>query len=243
MAAVEETAATDPVSASARAVARFCRTWTIGDLQPDEHWSDYLRAALRRPHPERRTGLPSARADVLRAFEHTVAGSWTEARRLLRGCTGRLDDDPATSCAVDLLAAWPHPADPEHADAIAARAEDLGLTWFARLAHGLACARRGDTAAPAAAVRAADDRGDRWGALLLAGTAAGPAPRGLPATGVFDDLVRRCRALDAPALEAWARSGAALSSAAAHLPDSSRDAESAIGFAHSAQVPGALAVA
>ena len=163
---------------------------------------------------------------------------------MLRGCPERLDGDPATSCAVDLLAAVLEPADPERADAIAARAEDLGLPWFARIANGLACAGRGETDALAAGVSAAEDRGDRWGALLLAGTAAVIQLRaGVPETRAFEDLVRRCRDLDAPALEAWARCGAALSSAARHLPDSSRDAESAMGFAHSAQVPGALAVA
>ena len=199
---------------------------------------------LRRPNPDRRTGLPSAHADVLRAFELAVAGSWSDAARLLRDCPERLEDDPVTSCAVELLAAVLAPADPERADAIAARAEDLGLPWFARIANGLAFARRGASGALAAAVRAAEDRGDRWGALLLAGIAAIAQLRaGVPEPRAFDDLVRRCRELDAPALEAWARCGAALSSAAAHLPDSSRDAESAIGFAHSAQVPGALAVA
>ncbi len=237
-------AGSDPVAESARAITRFCRMWTVGDLQPGEHWSDYLRAALRRPNPDRRTGLPSAHADVLRAFELTVAGSWADAARLLRDCPERLEDDPVTSCAVELLAAFLQPADPERADAIAARAEDLGLPWFARIANGLAFARRGANGALAAAVRAAEDRGDRWGALILAGTAAVAQVRaGVPEPRAFEDLVRRCRELDAPALEAWARCGAALSSAAAHLPDSSRDAESAIGFAHSAQVPGALAVA
>jgi DNA-binding SARP family transcriptional activator len=244
LAQVEGAAGTDPVSESARAIIRFCRMWGVGDLQPGEHWSDYLRAALRRPNPDRRTALPSVHADVLRAFELTVAGGWSDARRLLSGCPERLEDDPATSCAVDLLAAVLQPADPEHADAIAARAEELGLPWFARIATGLAYGRRGASGALAAAVRAAEDRGDRWGAMLMAGTAAIVQLRaGVPATRAFEDLVRRCRELDAPALEAWARCGAALSSAAAHLPDSSRDAESAIGFAHSAQVPGALAVA
>ena len=66
---------------------------------------------------------------------------------------------------------------------------------------------------------------------------------GGPAARAFDDVVRRCRELDAPALEAWARSGQALSGAVAHLPDAVREAESAVGFAYSAQVPGALALA
>ena len=238
------TTARDPVSETARAIARFCRMWAVGDLQPGGLWSDYLRAAVRRPNPDRRTDLPSAEADVLRAFELAIAGSWSDARRCCSGCSERLEDDPVTSCAVDLLAAYLGPTQPERADAIAARAEDLGLPWFARIANGLADARRGATDALVAAVSAAEDRGDRWGAMLLAGTAAvGQLRAGVAATPAFEDLVRRCRELDAPALEAWARCGAAATSATAHLPDSSRDAESAVGFAHSAQVPGALAVA
>jgi DNA-binding SARP family transcriptional activator len=234
----------DAVERTAQEVARFCRTWTTGDLHPGGAWTDHLRAAIRRPQPGRRTTLAAAHDDVLTAFELGVAGAWAEAARVLRGLAGRLDDDVATACAVELLDIALNPADPDRADALGARAEDLGLTWLARIAHGLACAHRGDDAALTDAAAAADDRGDRWGALLLGGLDAAARLRArLPATRSFDDVVRRCRDLDAPALEAWARSGAALAAAATHLPDAGRDAESAIGFAHSAQVPGALALA
>ncbi|MEO9326053.1 BTAD domain-containing putative transcriptional regulator [Nocardioides sp. C4-1] len=227
---------------SARELEHVARTWTAGDQQPGDGWSDYLRAAFRRPVPGRRTPLRPLYADVLRGFELAIAGSFAAARPLLAGCAERLDDDPLTRCAVDLLAAALTAPDPERVDAIAARAEDLGVAWFARLAHGLGAMHRG--ASPGGdAVAAADDRGDSWGALLLAGLdAVGRLHRGVASPRAFDDVVRRCRDLDAPALEAWARALGALGASSEHLPEAARDADSAIGFAYSALVPGAIAV-
>ncbi len=230
-----------PPAATAAEVARFCRTWLIGDLQPGDRWTECLRAAVRRPNPDRTTALPRAHRAVLGALELTIGGDLTAARsRLDRSLD--LITDPVLACAADLLAAALHPDEPDRADAAALQAEELGFPWFARVANGLAHA--GDPDVLAAEANAADDRGDAWGALLMTGFGAVAELRAAhPASRAFDDVVRRCRELDAPALESWARSGLALSAALAHLPDAGRDAESAVGFAHSAQVPGALAVA
>jgi DNA-binding SARP family transcriptional activator len=228
-------------AATAAAITRFCRTWTTGDLQPGGHWSEYLRAAVRRPNPDRRTPLPRQQRDVLAALELTISGNLTGARRLLAQVAGRVTE-PVLGCVADLLGAGLHPDEPDRADAVALLAEDLGFPWFARMAHALT--HVDDPEVVGAEVSAADDRGDRWGALLLilAG-ALGDLRAGRPASAAFDDAARRCRELDAPALEAWARSGQAISSVAANLPDALREAESAVGFAHSAQVPGAVALA
>lgn len=228
-------------AATAAAVARFCRTWTVGDLQPEGGWTEYLRAAVRRPNPDRRTPLAREQRAVLAALELAISGNVAAACHQLGQLTDRITE-PALACVADLLDAALHPEDPDRRVAVALLAEDLGYPWFARIAHGLA--HDGDAAAIAAEVNAADDRGDAWGGLLLTACAALAELRsGGPAVRAFDDAARRCRELDAPALEAWARSGQAISGAVANLPDAARDAESAIGFAHSAQVPGAVALA
>ena len=228
-------------AATAAEVERFCRTWTVGDLQPGDRWTECLRAAVRRPNPDRRTGLTRQHRTVLAAMELTIGGDLTQARRRLDRSLD-LITDPVLACAADLLAAALQPDEPDRAEAVALQAEDLGFPWFARVAHGLAHA--GDPDALAAEANAADDRSDAWGALLLTAFGAVAALRtGRPAPRAFDDIVRRCRELDAPALESWARSGQALSAVLGPLPDAGREAESAVGFAYSAQVPGALAVA
>jgi DNA-binding SARP family transcriptional activator len=118
-------------------------------------------------------------------------------------------------------------------------AERSGVPWIVRLAGGIA-----DPATLARRLADADAVGDRWGGLVLAGLQAMLHTRaGDPSVAEFEDLVRRCRALLAPALEAWARSGLALASTWTGSPDAAREAELAVGFAHSAQVPGAIAVA
>jgi len=228
-------------AATAAEIERFCRTWTIGDLQPEDRWNEYLRVAVRRPDPDRRNALPREHRSVLAAMELTIGGNLTAARRQLRR-SADLITDQVLACAADLLAAALHPDQPDRADAVALQAEDLGFPWLARLAHGLAHADDADLLA--AEANAADDRDDVWGALLLAACGAVADLRAeRPASRAFDDVARRCRELDAPALESWARSGQALSSVLSHLPDAVREAESAVGFAFSAQVPGALAVA
>jgi len=226
---------------SAADIARFCRTWAIGDLQPEGRWAEYLRAAVRRPNADRQTTLARKERTVLAALELTISGNVVAARRRLEDVADPITD-PALECAADLLGAALHPDQADLADAVALHAEDLGFPWFARVAHGLT--HVGDANLLAADVNVAEDRGDQWGALLLTAFGALSDLRsGRPATRGFDDLVRRCRELDAPALEAWARSGQALSGVLAQLPDAAREAESAVGFAYSAQVPGALALA
>ena len=232
-----------PQAATADAVARFARMWTVGDLQPGRSWVEYLRAAVRRPDPGRRTALEPPYGELLRSVELALSGDLRGARRTVAACPGRLYADTWAWCAAELLLAALSPEPTERAGSVAARADDLGLPWLARIAHALGAPSR-PADAIAAEVGEADDRGDAWGALLLiAIDAAARLRERRRADGVFEELVTRCRRLDAPAFEAWARSGLALCAAATRLPDAARDAESAVGFAHSAQVPGALVFA
>lgn len=226
---------------TAAALARFCRMWTDGDLQPEQQWTELLRAAVRRPNPDRPSWLSGQEQTVLAVLENIVAGDLVTAQGVLARRRGQVTD-PVLGCVCDLVALALEPGVGADASAVSENADDLGLPWLARLATGMAHVTSPDLVA--SDVASADARGDIWGGLVLAlvrGYAELSA--GLPAARAFEDAARRCRELDAPALEAWARSGLALASVEARLPDATREAESAVGFAYSAQVSGALALA
>ncbi|GAA1532089.1 BTAD domain-containing putative transcriptional regulator [Nocardioides humi] len=219
---------------SARLVARLqhvLRVWTAGDVQPGDCWFEQLRAVLRSPDPAR--GGRRADGQVLHAVAAAVAGDLVTARQLCGdGSEGR------SGLVLRLLDTLLDP-DASRADRLVDEAERAGVPWLVRVAGGLA-----DPASVDRRIREADATADPWGALLLAGVRV---LRGLvaqrDAVAECEDLAGRCRALDVPALEAWARTALAVASARADLPEALRDAEMAVAFAHSAQVPGALAAA
>ena len=94
------------------------------------------------------------------------------------------------------------------------------------------------------AVEDCEQKGDDWGAALIAATAALSRLRiGRPDYAAFDSLADRFRRLGACALEAWARSARALVAAAQDLPDAVEEALTAESFARTADVPGAQAIA
>lgn len=230
----------------------FAVSWTSGDVQPGASWGEQLRVVVRRPRLDRRgwPGLPHAESGLLRSIELTVLGDLVAARRLLAGSVPELDPNTPASMAGRLLAVAHHAFDPAAADNLAHRAEEFGMPWFARMARGVAAAAEyalGGTDAigdPLAHAIADSDRlEDAWGAALLTALRCLALVRaGRPAEADFEDVASRFRALDAPALEAWARAGLALTTSTQQLPEARRAAEIAVGFARSAGTPGALAI-
>ncbi|WP_156392234.1 MULTISPECIES: BTAD domain-containing putative transcriptional regulator [unclassified Nocardioides] len=216
---------------------RALRMWIEGDLTPGRPWFERLRSTVHRPDPLRYSGGADGHQDLehrlLHAVDCAVAGDLVSARRLAEVAPS---EHPVALALCALTALLSGPGGVER---LVDEAERGGVPWVSRLAGGIAD--------PAGLPRRRDDAdamGDRWGALVLAGLHAVLSARaGNPSVAEFDDLVRRCRLLGAPALEAWARGGLALAGAWTGSPDASREAELAVGFAHTAQVPGALALA
>jgi DNA-binding SARP family transcriptional activator len=235
----------------ATTLAWFARTWSSGDTQPADGWSEHVRATMRNPRRDASYGdrVADPHRALLRAIAQAVAGDLVGARRSLEACAHAFHDDPPAAMTWGLLGILLVDTTPAAADAFGDHAERLGLPWFARVADGVADARRqlaAHAVQPSLARRVldAEQRGDMWGAAFLSALDALVRLRtGRPETAGFDRLASRFRALDAPALEAWALSGLALAAAAAQLPDAARAAESAEGFARSAGVPGAVATA
>lgn len=216
---------------------RALRMWIEGDLTPGRPWFERLRSAVHRPDPLRYSGGSHGHQDLehrlLQAVDCAVAGDLVSARRLADVPPSEHPVALALSALTALLSG------PAGVERLVDEAERGGVPWVSRLAGGIAdpvsLPRRRDEA---------DAMGDRWGALVLAALHAVLSARaGQPSVSEFDDLVRRCRLLGAPALEAWARGGLALAGAWTGSPDAAREAELAVGFAHTAQVPGALALA
>jgi DNA-binding SARP family transcriptional activator len=184
-----------------------------------------------------------------------LAGNQRSALPLLIQCAERLDMDPASALAAQLaLAVFGRGFDGTDANATAAevdsvqrQAERRGFTWLGRLAGGIQAALSGTPASFAAvnsAVKTCEDRGDEWGAALIAaGAALLRLQTGAADPGQLEALAKRFRRLSAGTLEAWTCSAEALVSANLDLPCALEDAQSAEAFARTAAVPGALAVA
>lgn len=227
------------------------RTWANGDVLPSAAWGERLRAVLRDPAAayDRTTASPSPQQALVRAAGQLLAGNLIAARRTFAGCADALHRDPGAQLTVGLLSTALGPLDPDVADDIADAADRLGFPWYSRIAAAVADTLR-YLASPTSTLPLgnhlvdAENRGDAWACVVLLGfRGAASWVTGRPDPETFDELINRLRVLDAPVLEAWARSGLAVANAAAQLPDAARDAESAAGFARSAGVPGALAVA
>ena len=240
----EETETTPEAQRLGRCLARMARQWTVGDLEPDGSWFEGLRAELRRPAPQPRRVAGSPEQALLGSIGLALSGDVRAARQRLGGSLVSLHGDPLASLTGQLLAELLGPSDSAGAEALADRAESLGMPWFARMGHGLAAALDDvGTESVSSLILDSENRGDAWGALLLAGIRCVTSLRaGRVNPGHFDDLVARCRTMDCPALEAWARAGLALAAAAANLPDAAREGRSAEGYARCAAVPGAVAV-
>lgn len=193
--------------------------------------------------------------DLFTGLTLLVAGDQRSAFPLLIRCAERLDIDPASALAAQLaLAVFGNGFDGTDAGATAAevdsvqrQAERRGFTWLGRLAGGIQAALSGTPAAFAAvnsAIRTCEDRGDEWGAALIAaGTALLRLRTGAADLGQLEALARRFRWLSAGTLEAWTYSAEALVSANLDLPCAPENAQSAEAFARAAAVPGALAIA
>ncbi|WP_109506975.1 BTAD domain-containing putative transcriptional regulator [Nocardioides speluncae] len=227
------------------------RTWADGDVLPSSAWGERLRAVVRDPAAahDRSTAPPSPQQALVRAAGQLLAGNLVAARRTFASCADALHSDPGAQLTVGLLSTSLGALDPDAADDIADAADRLGFPWYARIAAAVADTLRYLTSpTPTLPLGEhlvdAENRGDAWACVVLLGfRGAASWVGGRPDPETFDELIRRLRVLDAPALEAWARAGLAVANAAAQLPDAARDAESAAGFARSAGVPGALAVA
>jgi len=231
-------------------LARRSGEWAPGGFAPGDCLRDRIWSLLVCPAAED-TGLPSptARERLSAALTNLLAGELGAARQSIEATAHAFADDPFGGLLRELLWVLAFDRRPAPAEQVADRAEQLGYVWLAHLASALAAAHRKDDPAAAAGalsehVREAEARGDLWGVGLLSGIQGLLLLRaGQPDSDLFEALVRHFRALGAPELEAWARAGHALSTAALQLPDAPRDAESAVGFAGVARVPGALALA
>ncbi|WP_190989132.1 AfsR/SARP family transcriptional regulator [Pseudarthrobacter sulfonivorans] len=183
-----------------------------------------------------------------------VAGNQKAALPLLIGAAERPGTCLGSALAAQLvLAVFGHDnsgtasgAAATEVDAVLGEAERRGLTWLCRLAHGIQAALRRTPAgfkAVDAVIASCEDRGDEWGAALVAAAAALIRLRsGATDLEQLEALALRFRRLSAGTLEAWARSAQALVAASLDIPGALDTVQTAEAFARAAAVPGALAI-
>lgn len=198
---------------------RAVALWLPGaaDQSRLRHWSVPLRDGLRAAPDFGAVPTADARSRLAYGLAAIAAGDIQWAReRLATIRSDELTDEMARIAAQLALATLCLVEAVDDAEAgfgeVAALAEDNGLPWLARLAHGLqqlalvksqGALWRLDCCAEL--IRAADQRGDPWGAALLTlvvglttraiGIAAEPAE--------LVDAAARFTALDAPLLQRW----------------------------------------
>jgi DNA-binding SARP family transcriptional activator len=242
----------------AKGIRLTAMVWSRGgDPECADNRARNLRKAIR-GNPRSTTCSPANQGrpeDLFTGLSLLLAGDQRSAMPLLIQCAERLDLDPAAALAAQLaLAVFGHDtaatgswATAAEVDSVQRQAERRGFTWLGRLAGGIQAALPGTPAAVVAAnsvIATCEDRGDEWGAALIAAGAALLRLRtGAADLGQLEALAKRFRRLSAGTLEAWTCSAEALVSANLDLPCALQDAQSAEAFARTAAVPGALAVA
>lgn len=217
-----------------------------------------LRAALRgSPALAARSsnGRDSAEDTLACGIALLIAGDQRSALPLLRRFAEQQGEDSLAGLGAQLaLAVFAQvPAAPgldvlsEEIDAVQRRAERLGFSWLARVARGVLSAQSGKAGCQLAvrsAIQDCEQKGDDWGAALIAAAAAlGRLRTGRSDYAALEALTDGFRKLEASSLEAWALSARALVAAAQDLPDALEEASAAEAFARTADVPGARAVA
>jgi len=239
----------------ARMVARSATTWLPGPLQPSPRWDTALRAATMR-HPLRAVeiarALDSAFAPMVEAIALLLAGDYRHGEHALRHCGDDLDSNAHASLVARAVSASLAAVSDRGAaslselDAVQVDAARLGLTWLARVVHGVVRATGAtddDLEAVEDMVADCEHRGDLWGAALIASVrAASGLSVGEPDLDLFEEVCERFRALEAGVLETWARAALALAAAATGSPDAATQARSAESMARLAEAPGALAI-
>ena len=230
-----------------RGLRRLVAGWQPGRDPVPGHWSGRLREATRR-HPELLAANPAV-GTLPRAAACLLAGDIKEARRVLAEDVP--DDMSLPALGIRLLRAALAVADrdPDGRPALArvtTDAERAQLPWLVRMARAAGAldgSERGLSEARTVA-QECDRDGDGWGAAIARGlvclvtTTAGTAD-----PDEATELLRRCQALDATVLSAWAQLLHALAATAAGLPDAELEAQRAESLARSAGVPGARLVA
>ena len=229
-------------------IAQAWGDWPVPET-PD--WTHLLRAASRRDPlaVARRTDeLDTPCAELVRGIAMAVAGDQLAARPILDRCARQPHDGAMPALAARLVLATldalfrPGTSDGVAWDRVIVEADRHGLTWLARVSHGLAASFQGDDdghVVAAEVVADCDQRGDAWGATLVAAALAAASVRaGHVETSQVEQLTARWRDLDAGVLEAWTLSLLALVDVSGDAPDARGDAAAAETSVRSAAVPG-----
>jgi DNA-binding SARP family transcriptional activator len=227
--------------------------WMEPVIPPGADWVGVVCQATRKDPASGRqaaTSLPGPTGRLAGGLAALLAGQLHDARAVLRQAGEDPDASPAVSAGAwlaagvaGLLAGAEGASEELHVGR--ERADELNLTWLARVGSCAAqCLAAGTPAEAETARTACQQAEDLWGTALI-GLLQGfgwatEAPAGRDR---FIEAAGQFRQLGAGVLEAWARSGAALSAARAGDPDASERAGAAETLARGTATWGALLAA
>ena len=234
---------------------RLVELWTDSHLsfgrpqpqrhQPQRHWLDRLRAAVRRnPGAAEKASDEGPGGLLADAVAALLTGTPLAAHAALAPLLADVEPDGPLPLAARLVQSAADlvtgRADLRSADELAADAERAGVVWLAHQARLLAALRAGDGGSIQRVWDQCEGAGDTWGGLL-AEAAAGLHLlfSGAPAHAALSNVAKRCRTLDAGTLEAWAQSFAALAAAVEGHPEAARMGRAAESLARTTGVWGA----
>ncbi|HEY7023465.1 MAG TPA: BTAD domain-containing putative transcriptional regulator [Candidatus Limnocylindrales bacterium] len=240
--------------------AQLCRSerqaitaWTDGSAGPRPDAFALLRSALRADPAGaavKAQELPPPVGSLIAGLSALAAGNVATARTELIHAAERHGASRATVVIASLgagvagaLMGQPHAA-LEIEGAVAA-AEAAGIEWLARVGRAsLAITGAAESVREANVVAVASKAThDEWGAVLAQLCRVWGELHEQQDAGLLDELVVGARALDAPVLEAWARSLSALAGVRAGEPDARDAAIAAASVARTLGVAGARLVA
>jgi DNA-binding SARP family transcriptional activator len=225
---------------------RLVELWIDGRAQPLLHWSDRLRAVVRR-HPG---SIPTGQTpgdQLCAAVASLLTGNVRATRSTLQDLLNDSDSDGALALAARLVQAVVDLAScgarDGYAEQLATDAELSGALWLARQARVVCAYQAGDTNEIQRVAAECEGAGDAWGTLLArAAQALHQLQTGEPTHAAWREVAERCRALDAGSIEAWSLAFAALAAAQQGEPEAAAMAHLAESFSRTAGVWGAQAL-
>lgn len=242
-----ETLLSDPVDRQRAAWdRRLVELWVDGRAQPQLHWMDRLRAALHR-HPGSVSSGLTLGDRLCDTITSLLTGNVHTARLAVRRLLADPDIDDVFDLSARLLEAIIDLVYGDVSDAeieqLAADAEVSGMFWVARQTRLIRAYRCGETEEFHRVAAECDNAGDSWGSLFAcAARALYQVWAGEPAQTTWTEVIKRCRALDAGSIEAWALAFAALAAAQQAHPDAASMARVAESSSRTTGVWGAQAL-
>jgi DNA-binding SARP family transcriptional activator/tetratricopeptide (TPR) repeat protein len=228
---------------------RLVELWFGGRPQRHLHWADRLRHAVHRSPGAVMAAptVPGVGDQLCQAVASLLTGNPASAHTALHPLSDDPDADGWLALAVRLVEAVAElvsgQVDARVAERLAADAERVGASWFARQARVVSAIQVDEPDSIQRVWNECNAVDDQWGGLLAGAAAAiHQFLADQPSLPAFQSLAKQCRALGAGTLEVWSFTFAALAAVAEGHPEAGKMARGAESLARARGVWGAQAL-